>query len=154
MISIHVDDQDALALLKSVYANRLNATSRGARYSMNTRKRRFMEAFRASARVEGEPVEGPLCVALFHFCLPRCDWDAGIKSTQDAVEIYLACRNDRVIKSAFTFLTRPVKGTKKRQGRKAFVHVELYSMETELDDALERARDMGEWSRSCWQSKS
>lgn len=35
-IKITVTDEEALELVKTVYANKLNATSRGARYAMNS----------------------------------------------------------------------------------------------------------------------
>ena len=77
MISVHVDDEHVLSLVRSVYANRLNAASRGARYSMNARKQKFMRAFIEAASVEGNPVSGDNVVAIYHFVLPRADrdWD-------------------------------------------------------------------------------
>jgi hypothetical protein len=153
MISVHVDDDEAITLVKTVYANKLNATSRGARYSMNTRKRKFTQAFGRCAKVKGNPVEGSLVIAVYHFCLPRCDWDAPIKAVQDAAEQFLACRNDRVIRSALTFLTRPIKGSKKRQERKPFIEVSFFGY-NEFDLAMQKAEEIGRWSHSCWQSKS
>tara|TARA_R100001086_G_C11797329_1_gene247952 strand:- start:402 stop:860 length:459 start_codon:yes stop_codon:yes gene_type:complete len=152
MISIHVDDDDALARLKTVYANRLNAASRGARYSMNARKQKFMRTFTECAKVEGVVVPGDRVVAVYHFVLPRCDWDAPVKAVQDACECYLECGNDRAIKAALTFLTRPKKGTKKRPGRKASVSVYLFNMDTELEQAMDKAKEIGQWSNSCWLS--
>lgn len=152
MISIHVDDEDVIARVRTVYANRLNAASRGARYSMNARKRKFMDAFVKRARVEGDRVAGNTAVAVYHFVLPRCDWDAPVKAVQDACECYLECGNDRAIKAALTFLTRPQKATKRKQERKPSISVYLYSMDTELEEAMSKAKEIGEWSNSCWRS--
>lgn len=152
MISVHVDDEHVLSLVRSVYANRLNAASRGARYSMNARKQKFMRAFVEAASVEGYPVAGDNVVAIYHFVLPRCDWDAPVKAVQDACECYLEDGNDRVIKAALTFLTRPKKGTKKRPGRKESISVHLFNMDTELEQAMDKAREIGKWSNSCWLS--
>lgn len=152
MISVHVDDEHVLSLVRSVYANRLNAASRGARYSMNARKQKFMRAFVEAASVEGSPVSGDNVVAIYHFVLPRCDWDAPVKAVQDACECYLEDGNDRVIKAALTFLTRPKKGTKKRPGRKESISVYLFNMDTELEQAMDKAREIGKWSNSCWLS--
>lgn len=152
MVSIHVDDEDVITLVKGVYANKLNAASRAARYGLNAKKQRFIKAFRAAANVEGDPAEGDTVIAIYHFCLPRCDWDAPIKAVQDAVEDFIACKNDRVIRAALTFLTRPIGKTKKRPQRSPFIQVYLYDMGTELEDALDRAREIGEWSLTCWQS--
>ena len=152
MIAIHVDDDDALARVRAVYANRLNAASRGARYSMNARKQKFMRAFVEAASVEGDPIPGDRVVAVYHFVLPRCDWDAPVKAVQDACECYLECGNDRAIKAALTFLTRPKKGTKKTPGRKPSISVYLFNMDTELEQAMDKAKEIGKWSNSCWLS--
>ena len=152
MIAIHVDDDDPLARVRTVYANRLNAASRGARYSMNARKQKFMRAFTETASVKGDPGAGDRAIAVYHFVLPRCDWDAPGKAVQDACECYLECGNDRAIKAALTFLTRPKNGTKKRPGRKASISVYLFNMDTELEQAIDKAKEIGQWSNSCWLS--
>ena len=70
MISVHVDDDNVLSLVRSVYANRLNAASRGARYSMNARKQKFMRAFVEAASVEGSyPVCGGQGCSRLSFCV-------------------------------------------------------------------------------------
>ena len=152
MISIHVDNDEVLSLLKLVYANRLNAASRGARYSMNQRKRKFMQAFVDSATVHGDKVAGDNVIAVYHFILPRCDWDAPVKSVQDACECYLEQGNDRVIRAALTFLTRPGRATKRSVERKPGVHVYLFNMDTELEQAMGKAKEVAQWSNSCWLS--
>ncbi len=157
MISVHVDDEYTIGLLKKVYANKLNATSKRARFAMNSRKQAFKAAFRESAKVQGDPPVARFVMAVFHFCLPRCDWDAGIKSTQDAAEVYLDSKDDRVIKSACTFLSRPKRErnspTGYAHGCEPFVHVDFFCMETELRQALERAQEVALWSRSVWQRR-
>lgn len=152
MIHVRVESLEALEALRTVYANKLNATSRGARFAMNNRKQQFKDIFTKAATVTGEPVEGQVVIAIYRLCLSRCDWDAPIKALQDACEEYIACKNDRVIRTAMAFLVRP---TKKRTGqvvRNGSIDVNLYDMDTELEDALDMAREAAECSIACWQS--
>jgi hypothetical protein len=151
MIRITISNASTLNLLTEVYANRLNATSRGARFSMNSKKRNFKEAVRLTAQVEGDPVEGDPVLAVYDLCLKRCDWDAPIKALQDAIEPWIACRNDRVIRYAWAFLTRPGKETKKKPERKCRVIVDLYNADKEKDLALARAYHLLDWGAMCWQ---
>ena len=151
MIRITISNASTLNLLTEVYANRLNATSRGARFSMNSKKRNFKEAVRLTAQVEGAPVEGAPVLAVYDLCLKRCDWDAPIKALQDAIEPWIACRNDRVIRYAWAFLTRPGKETKKKPERKCRVIVYLYNADKEKDLALARAYHLLDWGAMCWQ---
>ena len=151
MIRITVDNTITLDLLKSVYANRLNATSRGARYSMNKRKRDFSEAVRMTAKVDGTPPEGNAILAVYALTLPRCDWDAPIKALQDAIEPWIGCKNDRVIRYAWVFLVRPGRETKKKPERKRQVVVDLYNAATEKEKALARAYHLLDLGAACWE---
>ena len=151
MIRITIDNDATLDLLKSVYANRLNATSRGARYSMNSKKRSFKEAVRLTAKVDGEPATGDPVLAIYALCLHRCDWDAPIKALQDAIEPWIACRNDRVIRYAFTFLSRPGKATKKKPERPLSIVVDLYDATHEKDGIMARVWHLLDWGAMCWQ---
>ena len=150
MIRITIDDPATLDMLKGVYANKLNATSRGARYSMNSKKRAFKEAVRLTAKVEGEPATGDPVLAIYSLTLPRCDWDAPIKALQDAIEPWIGCKNDRVIRYAWTFLTRPGKATKYKPVRPKQVVVYLYNANEEKDQALSRAFHLFDWGKRCW----
>tara|TARA_R100001510_G_scaffold21065_1_gene18417 strand:- start:174 stop:632 length:459 start_codon:yes stop_codon:yes gene_type:complete len=149
-IKITVTDEEALELVKTVYANKLNATSRGARYAMNSRKRKFMQAFRAAGQVEGEVVPSDCVLAVYNFCLPRCDLDAPIKAVQDAAEEWLACRNDRVIKSSCSFITRPAKGTSVVRARKPSIEVSFFCMKTEAEKAMEVIECLLTHCSQCW----
>lgn len=150
MIRITIDEPATLDMLRAVYANKLNATSRGARYSMNSKKKAFKEAVRLTARVEGEPATGDPVLAIYLIVLPRCDWDAPIKALQDAIEPYIGCRNDRVIRYAWVFLVRPGKKTRYKPERKKGIVVELYNAKEEKDAAMTRAEHLLEWGAECW----
>ena len=150
MITITIPEQ-VLPLLREVYANKLNATSRGARYAMNTKKRAFKEAVRVASTVEGAPVQGPNITAIYRFVLPRCDLDAPLKSVQDAIEsIGIACRDDRVIRTASIFLFRPKKATKKRAGRSPGVTVYLFNTTTEKPMILSKTFHLLDESAEAW----
>ena len=151
MIRITIDDQATLDLLKSVYANKLNAASRGARYAMNAKKRAFKEAVRMTCRKDGEPVGGEPVAAVYYCCLRRCDWDAPIKSLQDAIEgIGLACRDDRVIRYAMCFITRPGSGSSQKPARKREIVVDLYDPDKEKAQLLLRVSELLDWGAACW----
>jgi hypothetical protein len=150
MIRVTIKDP-VLALLPPIYANKLNATSRGARYAMNAKKKAFKEAVRLGATVEGEPVEGDNITAIYALTLPRCDWDAPIKSLQDACEaLAIASRDDRFIKNALTVIVRPGKETTKRPQRDKEVVAEFYSTIEEKDEILARIYHLLDWSQRCW----
>ena len=151
MIGITIDEPATLDLLKNVYANKLNATSRGARYAMNSKKRAFKEAVRLTAKAEGTPATGDPVIAIYHFQLNRIDWDAPVKAVQDAIEPWIACKNDRVIRYAWCFLTRPGKATTKKPDRPRKVEVFLYNAEEEKDAALAKAYHLLDWWACCWQ---
>jgi len=151
MIRITIDNKPTLDLMKQVYANKLNAASRGARYAMNGKKRAFKEAVKRTARVEGNPVKGSQVLALYYLCLPRCDWDAPIKSLQDAIQEWIGCKDDRVIRYAWVFLTRPGKATKYKPDRPTKVVVDLYNAIEEQDKAMARAAYLLNWGEACWQ---
>lgn len=153
VIKITIDDPATLDMLKGVYANKLNATSRGARYSMNNKKRAFKEAVRLTAKVEGEPATGDPVLAIYQLTLPRCDWDAPIKALQDAIEPWIGCRDDRVIRYAWTFLTRPGKATKYKPDRPRQVVVHLFNANEEKDQALARAFHLFDWGKLCWDQR-
>lgn len=150
-IKVTIDNDTTLDMLRGVYANKLNATSRGARYAMNSKKRAFKEAVRLTAKVEGEPVEGNNVTAIYVLTLPRCDWDAPIKSMQDACEeLAIAARDDRLIKAALTVIVRPCSETKKRIGRPRQVVAEFYSTEKEKEKVLARVYHLLDWAADCW----
>jgi hypothetical protein len=151
LIKITIDDEPTLDLLKSLYANKLNAASRGARFAMNAKKRAFKEAVRLTAKVEGEPATGDPVLAIYIFTLQRIDHDAPIKAVQDAIEsIGIACKNDRVIRFAWTFLIRPGTGTRYRPPAKRQVQVMLYDVAEEKAEALEQAAQLLDYCQECW----
>lgn len=150
MIRITIDEPATLDLLRTVYANKLNATSKGARYSMNSKKRAFKEAVRLTAKVDGEPATGDPVLAIYSITLPRCDWDAPIKALQDSIEPWIGCRDDRVIRYAWIFLTRPGKETKYKPDRPKQVVVDLYNAVEEKEKALARAYHLLDWGAECW----
>jgi hypothetical protein len=151
VIHITIDNEATLDMLKDVYANKLNARSLSARIGMNARKRNFLQAVRLTAKVEGSPAEGDPVLAIYHLCLPRCDWDAPIKALQDAIEPWIGCQNDRVIRYAWAFLTRPGKETKKKPERIRQVEISLYNAAEEKDAALARAYHLLDWGAMSWQ---
>ena len=150
VVKVTITDPVALELVKSVYANKLNATSRAARYAMNNRKRNFMKAFRLAGKVEGEVVPSDCVFAVYNFCLPRCDLDAPIKAVQDAAEEWLACKDDRVIKSSCSFITRPTKGNKSIPARLPSIEVSFFCMRTEADKAMEVVECLFMHCSQCW----
>ena len=150
MIRVTIKDP-VLALLPPIYANKLNATSRGARYAMNAKKKAFTEAVRLGATVDGEPVEGDNITAIYALTLPRCDWDAPIKSLQDACEaLAIASRDDRFIKNALTVIVRPGKATPRKPLRTPQVVADFYSTTEEKDEILARIYHLLDWSQRCW----
>ena len=150
MIRITIDDPATLDLLKHVYANKLNAASRGARYAMNAKKKAFKEAVRLTAKVEGEPPQGEPIAAIYSCTLTRCDWDAPIKSLQDSIENWIACKNDRVIRYAFCFLARPGAGSKNKPPRKRQIIVDLFNAAEEHDALIARINALLHWGSKCW----
>ncbi len=150
MIRITIPEP-CIPLLREVYANKLNATSRGARYAMNAKKKAFKEAVRHGATVDGEPVEGDNITAIYALTLPRCDWDAPIKSVQDACEaLAIASRDDRFIKNALTVIVRPGKPTHKKPLRTPQVVADFYSTTEEKEEILARIYHLLDWSQRCW----
>ena len=153
MIRVTIDDASTLDLLRKVYSNRLNAASQGARFAMNSQKRKFKKSVVDRAVVDGDPVEGEPIAAIYYCCLPRCDWDAPIKSLQDAMEdIALACRNDRVIRFAFCVITRPGKGKDRRPDRKREIVVDMFNASTEMEHLMDRIKEVLDWGVVCWDS--
>jgi len=151
MIKITIEDPGAIEMLKGLYANKLNATSRGARFAMNSKKRAFKEAVRLTAKIEGEPATGDPVLALYQITLPRCDVDAPIKALQDAIEPWIACKNDRVIRYSMSFLVRPGKETKKKPERLPGVVVYLYNAVEEKEAILARVFHLLDWGAVCWE---
>ena len=121
---ITIDDPETLDLLKAVYANKLNAASRGARYAMNAKKRAFKDSVRYTCRKEGEPVEGEPVAAVYYCCLTRCDWDAPIKALQA--------------------------GSSQKPTRKREIVVDLYNPEKEKEQLLLRVSELLDWGAACW----
>ena len=154
MIHLSVQEPAVMDMLTQVYANRLNATSRFARYAMNRKKRDFKEAFRLAAKVvcteDDNRIDTDLIIAVYHFCIPRADWDAGVKSVQDACEHFIGCKSDRIIKTACCFVTRPAKAKKGKPERLRGVDAYLYCMRTELQEAMEKIECLSKHSQSCW----
>ena len=150
MIRITIDDEETLDQLCTVYANRLNAASRGARYAMNSKKKKFKEMVWERAKVEGEPATGDPVMAIYILTLPRCDWDAPIKSLQDAIQEYIGCKDDRVIRYACTFLVRPGKESRKRPARQRKIVVELFNAVEEKEDILARMFHLLDWGAACY----
>jgi hypothetical protein len=150
VIRITIDDEATLDLLCKVYANRLNATSRGARYAMNSKKRAFKEAVFATAKVDGDPVKGEVVAAVYTLTLPRCDWDAPIKALQDAVQKWIGCQDDRVIRYAMAFLARPGKETRKKPLRKRQIVIDLYDATSEKERIMSRIYHLLDWGEMCW----
>ena len=138
MIKITITCPKALEQLRLFYSNKLNTVSMGARRKANRAKRRFKALVRAGAKIEGRAVDGQ-AILLVLLCLPRCDWDAPVKALCDAIqEIALKDRDDRAIKYASVYLTRP----SKRKGRKAFIIAEIYSARDERGQALDRSEQL------------
>jgi hypothetical protein len=69
---------------------------------------------------------------------------------QDACETYLGCKNDRVIKAACCFVTRPGKAKGKRPERERGLDVYFFCIRSELELALERVRCLSQYSALCW----
>lgn len=136
MMTLFCDDSSTLNSLKLCYANKLNTRSLKARYKANADKKKFKAKFLESAEKTGTVVDGAAIIVM-EFNLPRCDWDAPIKALQDSIqETVFSGKDDRVVRQAYTVLTRP---SKKHD---AFIRIHVYSATTEWHEFLIKVQSL------------
>jgi hypothetical protein len=101
----HWRKTDPIWLLRRCLGNRLRSKHwRSAHYA----KKKWFEAYRASAVIEGEPVEPPALVVVIHE-LPQCpDIDAPIKVLLDAIQgDVLTTKDDKGFSAQLTVRKKP-----------------------------------------------
>lgn len=152
MIRITLNDPTVFECLRKCYSNKeKNVASVGARRAVNAARKKFFEAAKLTALIEGEPCMGDNVGAIYYMSIPRVDWDACVKTLQDGLQgIALGCKDDRVIRYAFAMVVRPSEGKKGRPKRDREIVAEFYDISEERDMFVVRLEELLKFGSECW----
>jgi len=154
MIRITLDDPVVFECLRKCYSNKeKNVASVGARRAVNAARKKFFNVANLTARIDGDPCMGDNVAAIYYMSLPRVDWDACVKTLQDGLQgIALGCKDDRVIRYAFSMVVRPSEGKNGKPKRKREIVAEFYDAQDERDRLLVRMEELLKFGCECWSS--